>query len=68
MITLPAGQAAAHDTHPAGAGVIFQLQNGLILALYPRAELAKDANIAPGPPQAGEFSIGHPFAWRPRAC
>ena len=38
---------------------MFHLQGGLILALYPRTELAKDANIPAGPPQAGEFSIGH---------
>ena len=50
---------AGNDTSPAGAVVMFQLQRGLILALYPRTELAKDANIPLGPPQAGEFSIGH---------
>ena len=38
---------------------MFQLQGGLVLALYPRAELAKDANVPVGPPTAGEFSIGH---------
>jgi uncharacterized protein len=31
------------DTHPSGAAVMFELQNGLILALYSRADLAKDA-------------------------
>ena len=41
---------------------MFQLQGGLILALYPRTELAKDANIPPGPPRTGEFSIGHAVA------
>ena len=41
---------------------MFQLQGGLILALYPRTELAKDANIPLFPPQAGEFSIGHAVA------
>jgi catechol 2,3-dioxygenase-like lactoylglutathione lyase family enzyme len=55
---------ARDDTHPAGAVVMFQLQSGLILALYPRTELAKDANIPPGPPQAGEFSIGHAVSSR----
>ena len=43
---------------PAGAVVMFQLHDGLILALYPRTELAKDANIPLGAPQTGEFSIG----------
>jgi uncharacterized glyoxalase superfamily protein PhnB len=27
--------------------------------LYPRSELAKDANLPLGPPNSGEFSIGH---------
>ena len=47
------------DVNPAGAVVMFELRCGLILALYPRTELAKDAKIALGPPKAGEFSIGH---------
>ena len=41
---------------------MFELRNGLILALYPRTELAKDANIPLGPPKTGEFSIGHVVA------
>src|SRR5262249_10542170 len=55
---------AGDDTSAAGAVVVFQLQGGLILALYPRTELAKDANIAPGPSEAGEISIGHAGANR----
>ncbi len=47
------------ETTPAGAAAMFQLEGGLILALYPRTELAKDAGIPVGSPQAGEFSIGH---------
>ena len=47
------------ETNPAGAVAMFQLHTGLILALYPRTELAKDANIPFGPPKTGEFSIGH---------
>lgn len=47
---------------PAGAVVMFRLQGGLILALYPREELAKDANIPVGSPTTGEFSIGHAVA------
>jgi uncharacterized glyoxalase superfamily protein PhnB len=42
--------------------VTFDLQGGLMLALYPRTELAKDATIPLGPPQSGEFSIGHAVA------
>jgi uncharacterized protein len=36
---------------------MFQL-GGLTLALYPRSELAKDAEIALGTAQSGEFSLG----------
>lgn len=50
------------DANPAGAVAMFQLQGDLILALYPRTELAKDANLRPGPPGSGEFSIGHAVA------
>jgi catechol 2,3-dioxygenase-like lactoylglutathione lyase family enzyme len=46
-------------THPAGATVIFELQRGLILALYPRTELAKDAEEPIGISSPTEFSIGH---------
>ena len=37
------------DTNPAGAVAMFQLDGGLILALYPRSELAKDAGVGKGP-------------------
>jgi uncharacterized protein len=47
------------DTEAAGAIVIFKLAGGLILSLYPRTELAKDARIPPTPPASGEFSSGH---------
>jgi len=50
---------AGDDLTPAGDVAMFELRNGLILALYPRTELAKDANISLGPPKTGEFSIGH---------
>ncbi|MFL5796964.1 MAG: VOC family protein [Actinomycetota bacterium] len=50
---------AGDETTPAGAAAMFQLAGGLILSLYPRTELAKDANIPFGPPRSGEFSIGH---------
>lgn len=55
---------AGDETTPAGAAAMFQLEGGLILALYPRTELAKDANIPSGPPKSGEFSIGHAVASR----
>jgi hypothetical protein len=50
------------DTTPAGAVAMFQLAGGLILALYPRGELAKDAEVPLEPPKTGEFSIGHAVA------
>jgi catechol 2,3-dioxygenase-like lactoylglutathione lyase family enzyme len=52
------------DLTPAGAAAMFKLQRGLLLLLYPRTELAKDASIAFGPAQTGEFSIGHAVANR----
>jgi uncharacterized protein len=41
-----------------GAIVLFELDPGLILSLYPRPDLAKDAEIRCGTQQSGEFSIG----------
>lgn len=52
------------DLTPAGAAAMFKLAGGLMLMLYPRSELAKDANITTGPAQSGEFSIGHMVADR----
>ena len=46
------------ETNASGAIVIFRLKGGVVLALYPRSELAKDADIPVGPPKTGEFSIG----------
>ena len=47
------------DTTPAGAAAMFQLEDGLVLALYPRTELAKDANIPAAKQTSGAFSLGH---------
>jgi catechol 2,3-dioxygenase-like lactoylglutathione lyase family enzyme len=52
------------DMNPAGAVAMFQLHGGLILALYPRTELAKDAEVPLASPNAGEFSLGHAVASR----
>jgi uncharacterized protein len=49
---------AGDETTPAGAAAMFELRGGLTLALYPRSELAKDANV-PLEPITGAFSIGH---------
>ncbi len=47
------------DTHASGAVAMFELENGVILALYPRTELAKDARISLGVASPTEFSLGH---------
>ena len=47
------------DESPAGAVVMFELEGGLIFALYPRSELAKDAQVTPAASASGQFSIGH---------
>lgn len=41
-----------------GAVALFDLDNGLILSLYPRSDLARDAEVELRPPKAGEFSLG----------
>jgi uncharacterized protein len=51
-------------TGAAGAIVIFKLEGGVTLALYPRGELAKDAAVPTGPPKSGEFSLGQLVASR----
>ncbi len=42
-----------------GAVVFFNVNEDLILALYPRAALAKDARVPVTPPSPSEFTIGH---------
>lgn len=42
-----------------GAVVFFDMNDDLILALYPKAALAKDAKLAVGPASPAQFSIGH---------
>ncbi|HSU66943.1 MAG TPA: VOC family protein [Tepidisphaeraceae bacterium] len=46
------------EQSPAGAVVMFKLAGDLLLALYPRTELAKDAQTRIGPGSPTEFSIG----------
>jgi catechol 2,3-dioxygenase-like lactoylglutathione lyase family enzyme len=52
-------QYEGDDVTPAGAIALFKLRGGLLLSLYPRVDLAKDADVPLGPPKPGEFSIGH---------
>ncbi len=42
-----------------GAVVFFNLQNGLMLALWPRTSIARDAGLTLQPPSATDFTIGH---------
>ena len=42
-----------------GAVVFFNLQNGLMLALWPRTSIARDSGLSIQPPSATEFTIGH---------
>lgn len=42
-----------------GAVVFFNMNDDLILALYPRPALAKDANVPLDTPSSSEISIGH---------
>ena len=37
---------------------MFNFESGLLLSLYPRSDLAKDAAIPAGPARPGEFSLG----------
>ena len=43
-----------------GTIAFFNLDGGLLLGLYERANLAKDASLPPGPPSSTEFSLGIP--------
>lgn len=45
-----------------GAVVFFHMNDDLVLALYPRPALAKDANVALDAPSRSELSIGHNVA------
>jgi catechol 2,3-dioxygenase-like lactoylglutathione lyase family enzyme len=56
-------QYVGDETTPAGAAAMFKLRGGLLLMLYPRSELAKDANV-PLESTTGAFSIGHFVASR----
>jgi hypothetical protein len=47
------------EQNPSGVAAMFELGGGLLLALYGREDLAKDANLPTGEPAKGAFSIGH---------
>jgi len=44
---------------PAGAAAMFSLDDGLVLAIYPRSELAKDAGVLPDRLSGSGHSLGH---------
>ena len=50
---------AATATDAAGAAAFFEMAGGVMLALYPRRELAKDAGLPDSPPSSIEFSLGY---------
>ncbi len=47
------------ENEPAGAVVFFELRGGLMFALYPRQELAKDARVPNTAASSLEFSLGY---------
>ena len=51
-----------HDEVTGADGTIafFTLETGLLLGLYERTNLAKDASLPAGPPSSTEFSLGVP--------
>ena len=51
-----------HDeiTGADGTIALFVLETSLLLALYERLNLAKDADVPPGPQSSTEFSLGIP--------
>jgi len=51
-------QYAGDDQRPAGAVAMFKLGDGLILSLYPRPDLAKDAAVHASHTAGSGFSIG----------
>jgi catechol 2,3-dioxygenase-like lactoylglutathione lyase family enzyme len=50
-------QFEGDESTPAGAVAMFRFDSGLIFALYPRSELAKDAEMPVGPASSGDFSL-----------
>jgi uncharacterized protein len=55
-----------HDEVTGADGTIafFTLETGLLLGLYERDNLAKDAGLPAGPPSSTEFSLGVPATSR----
>ena len=47
-----------------GAVAFFQLESGVILALWPRTSIARDVGLPQGPRSSTEFTIAHNVASR----
>jgi uncharacterized protein len=47
------------SVNPGGTVAMFTLDDGLILSLYPRSELAKDVGVDPANVTGSPFTIGH---------
>ena len=58
-VGIVAGEYAGDEEMAAGAIAVFQLERGLMLCVFPRSELAKDAKVPAPSPSSGLFSIGH---------
>lgn len=50
---------AGSNSEPAGAIAMFRIDEGLIMSVYPRSELAKDAHIDPRSTVGSAVSLGH---------
>lgn len=55
---ITAAAFAGDERNAAGAVVMVTLEDGLVLALYPRSELAKDAGVDPSMTAGSGLSIG----------
>lgn len=47
-----------------GAVAFFDLQNGLMLAVWPRTSMSRDTGLPQGTPDPTDFSLGHNVASR----
>src|SRR5258708_32577816 len=56
-----------NQTIPDGTTAVFHLDGGLMLSIYPRSELAKDALVPLTAAKPGAVSIRHVMASRPQA-
>src|SRR5262245_65952501 len=57
-----------NQTIPDGTTAVFLLDGGLMLSIYPRSELAKDALVPLTAAKPGEHSIGHVVASGPEVA